>query len=247
MALRRVLVSASAAAVLRVALGPACGEDAPAPDAGPPDAAAPDADTKRAATTGTRASSGTRDCERWHAPVARGAVPCGPERALVARDQLVATLLADTRGARPAGARLHGHARHRAWRELRVRRHSRPASRDRARHERRDGRLARPRALGDGGRLPPRPRRRTRTSSSCFRSPRSPRRRSPAPPRGTASRARRPRARPDPRAATSSRRDRCAARARRAPTSARPTSVRPTSVRSSRGRAARDRARAGAA
>jgi hypothetical protein len=53
-------------------------------------------DAQRAAATGTRASSGTRDYERWYAPVARGAVPRDPERALVDRAEIVATLLADT-------------------------------------------------------------------------------------------------------------------------------------------------------
>lgn len=53
-------------------------------------------DLQRAAATGTRSASGTRRYDRWYAPVARGVVTRDADRALVDRNEIVATLRADT-------------------------------------------------------------------------------------------------------------------------------------------------------
>jgi hypothetical protein len=53
-------------------------------------------EVSRTAATGARSSSGTRHYDRWYAPAARGAVVPDPDRALVDRNEIVATLRADT-------------------------------------------------------------------------------------------------------------------------------------------------------
>jgi len=53
-------------------------------------------EASRTAATGARSSSGTRHYDRWYAPAARGAVVPDADRALVDRNEIVATLRADT-------------------------------------------------------------------------------------------------------------------------------------------------------